>query len=177
MLGILKHCSIKAFVAAMSWCLISCGYEGFGYPNEELLIEYEVIEASVQQNQAIEPFPYILDVSMRRVSGGGRNHYYYCSEKEYTKEILGDTLVTVNGKPPSGINKGITGYTSGAIFSVYLDFLPQEGDVAIFNQKLFFAYSSSGTLDYWEKVGIITESMPIKIKTASLMQEIATIAD
>jgi hypothetical protein len=139
-----------------------CRFEGLGYPNVELVIEYEVIGASVQPNKTLEPFPYILTISMRRVAGGGRVYKYY-SEKEYTKKVLVDTLVMVNGEPPNGVDRDMEGYLSSAMFSVYLDYLPKEGDLAEFNQNLFFAISNEYPR-IWEEVEIITESIQITIQ-------------
>jgi hypothetical protein len=138
-----------------------CDSGGFSSPNEELVIEYEVTEAIVHPNQTSEPFPYILTISMRRITGGGRRYEYY-NDRENTKQILGDTLVTVNGKPPSGVNKSMSGDYGGAEFSVYLDFLPYEGDEVLFYQGWFFAYPPYEFPKDREKVRIITKSLLIK---------------
>jgi hypothetical protein len=166
MRSILKRGGIWALVAIMIWCVTGCGVGDFGYPNEELVLEYEVTRVTLRQIQTSEPFPCILRIFMRRVTGGGISGYSYYSEKDFDKDISVDTLVTVNGEAPSGVYLGMWGGINiGEVsFSVYLDFLPKEGDVAVFNSEWFFAYPNDlYPTKEWEKVRIITESMPITI--------------
>jgi hypothetical protein len=68
-------------------------------------------------------------------------------------------LVAVNGRPPIGVAKRL--YAGGGGVGVYFDFLPAEGDMAVFNQVWFFAKPAWGPY-YREKVKIITESVPIE---------------
>jgi hypothetical protein len=161
MQGILKRVAFGMFMAAVFWNLTGCELGDFGFPNGEMVIEYEVTGVSIKQDQTAAPlFPYILTISIRWVTDGGGNYPYY-SDKERTKRILGKELVTINGKP---LNEGI------GFLSAYLDFLPQEGDLAVFNQEWFFAtpYSSDYYPDNWAKVRIITESMPITMTLESI---------
>jgi hypothetical protein len=51
----------------------------------------------------------------------------------------------------------------GKEFEVYLDYLPQEGDVAVFSQEWFFAKSYEYERYPRRKVRITTESIPIHI--------------
>ncbi|MDR1098867.1 MAG: hypothetical protein LBL28_00150 [Treponema sp.] len=161
--SILKNSGIGVFIAIMLLYITCCEWGRFDKPSRELVLEYEVTGVTVRLNRSSESFPYILFVAMRRVTGGGGNYLNYYSDKERTKRITGDTLVTVNEKLPGAVHEDLEGNIRGAWFSVYLDFLPQEGDVAEFNQNVFYAIPNDFPQN-WETVRIITKSMLIKIK-------------
>jgi hypothetical protein len=71
----------------------------------------ELEAARVELRQTVvgydEPFPYALGISLKRVTEGDRDYGFY-SDEACTKPLQVDTLVTVNGRLPSGVSKGIS---------------------------------------------------------------------
>jgi hypothetical protein len=110
MKGILRSVGFVAFMAAMLWCATGCSWMVWDDDqtfDEMAVIEFEVTEATLRPISSKKPFPYGLNFYMAQVTGDGGQYKFYSDEK-CTKQLLGDELVTVNGKPPSGLKRMIS---------------------------------------------------------------------
>jgi hypothetical protein len=151
------------------WCFTGCTdfFESLGFESDDQTFdEMKVIECAVEKATVgktgggyIDSFPYVLRIDMRRVTGGERDNYDYYSDEKCTLPLREDTLVTVDGKAPSAVYRGML--PGGGGFLVCLDFRPPEGALATFNQEWFFAKPTHAPY-YREKIRIITESIVIE---------------
>jgi hypothetical protein len=176
MKGILKRGGIGALMAAVFWCVTGCS-NWFTQVDDQTFDELRTEEITVYDVYVEEPYtklyPYGLVISINRLQitqydpifGADKKNnqgpYAFYSDEKCTIRLREDTLVTVNGNPPCALYRTMSHL--GDEFEVYLDFLPQEEDKAVFNQEWFFAKSYASPYKR-HKVRIITESMPIKIR-------------
>jgi hypothetical protein len=172
--GILKRGGFGMFMAAMLWCVTGCS-NWWAKGDDETFNELREHEIIVEEVYVEEPYtklyPYGLVISISRLQitrydpifGADQNNnqgpYAFYSDEKCTVRLQEDTLVTVNGKPPCALYRTMS--YLGDEFEVYLDFLPQEDDKAVFSPEWFFAKSYAPPYNR-HKIRIITESMPIK---------------
>lgn len=175
MKGILKRCGFGAVMAVMLWGVTGCDFEPKidNQTFDELAVEEITVEEAYIEEPYTKLFPYGLVIRINSFSitphgefsvfheKGYEGPYAFYSDEKCTTQLREDTLVTVNGKPPIALYRTMSHL--GHEFEVYLDFLPQEGELVVFNQGWFFAKSYDYPY-YRHKVRIITETMPINIR-------------
>jgi hypothetical protein len=169
MKGILKRGGFAALTAAILWCATGCSHPYIDNQTFDELgsISFNVFRATVFdtfQDIVAKPFPYCLYIELDYT----RMPYAYYSDEECTVRLREETLVTVNGKPPAGPYRTLA--ENGLEFEVYLDFLPEEGDVVKFNQEWFFAKSYKSPYERY-KARIETESVPINFRLTKTEEE------
>jgi hypothetical protein len=172
---ILKRCGFGALMGAMLWCLTGCGrldFQTFDDLYEETIT---VEEAYIEEPYTKTLYPYGLVIRINSFSitpddsywmspdNGKEGPYAFYSDAKCTAPLQQETLVTVDGKSPSALYRTMS--QLGDEFEVYLDYLPEEGTLAEFNQDWFFAKSYDPPY-YRHKVRIVTESMPIQYRFA-----------
>jgi hypothetical protein len=175
---ILKRCGFGALMV-MLWCLTGCALMFADMFSERVddktFDELMTEEITVRDAYIEEPYtklhPYGLVISINRFSitdydwlspnNGREGPYAFYSDEQCTVPLQQETLVTINGEPPSALYRTMS--QLGEEFEVYLDYLPEEGTLAEFYQGWFFAKSYDYPY-YRHKVRIVTESMPIKIR-------------
>jgi hypothetical protein len=161
--GILKHCGFWAFMAAMLWGVTGCS-NWFTQVDDQTFDELSEIKFIVTGAYVQEPhnklFPYSLSIRLNET----QDTYAFYSDEACTARLREDTLITLNGKPTAGLYRTMTQY--GYEFEVYLDYFPEEGDVAEFSPEWFFAMSYKQQKYPKRKARIVTESIPIQFSVA-----------
>jgi hypothetical protein len=161
----LKDVFFKLLMVVMFCCLTVCSLPHFDYQTFDELseIQFRVSEAYVRDT-VNKPFPYGLHIIINNI----KEPFAYYSDEACTVRLQEDTLVTINGEPPAGLYRTLA--VQGKDFEVYLDYLPDEGDAAVFTQEWFFA--KSYTYPYKRhKARIRTESIPIQIRVMETVEE------
>jgi hypothetical protein len=177
MKSILKRGGFGALMAAMLWGVTGCPALITTRVDDQTFDELRTEEITVRAAYIEEPYtklyPYGLVISIntfpitRKDGGffpekdGTEGPYAFYSDEKCTVRLQEDTLVTINREPPSALYRTMSDL--GGEFEVYLDVLPQEGDLAVFNPKWFFAKSYDYPY-YRHKMRIVTESMPIQYR-------------